>query len=98
LSNLIWEKINEVTNNTNVIYFSPIGLLNLLNIESLKNDRNYIRLSSTRELCKQRTEDYQTAILYGGLVYDSNDRKEESIRVIEDALWYNLNDTTTRGN
>lgn len=99
LSRLIWGKINEIADNANVIYFSPIGLLNLLNIESLKDDRNYIRLSSTRELCKQRTEDYQTAILYGGLVYDSNDyRKEESIRVIEDALWYNLNDTTTRGN
>ena len=99
LSNLIWGKINEVADNTNVIYFSPIGLLNLLNIESLKNDRNYIRLSSTRELCKRRTEEIQTAILYGGLVYDSNDyNKEESIRVIENTLWYNLNDTTTRGN
>ena len=99
LSSLIWGKINEIADNTSVIYFSPIGLLNLLNIESLKNDRNYIRLSSTRELCKRRTEDYQTAILYGGLVYDSNDyRKGESKRVIEDALWYNLNDTTTRGN
>ena len=31
-------------------------------------------------------------------MYDSNDRKKESIRVIEDALWYNWNDTTTRGN
>ena len=99
LSNLIWGKVNEVIDNINVVYFSPIGLLNLLNIESLKDDKNYIRLSSTRELCKQKTEDYQTAILYGGLVYDNNEyRNEESIHVIEDALWYNLNDTTTRGN
>lgn len=98
LTSLIWKTINEVTTNKDIVYFSPIGLLNLLNIETLSDEKKYIRLSSTRELCKRKSDKIYTAILYGGLVYDENDSINTKQFEDTENIWYNLNDTTTRSN
>lgn len=101
LEELIWGKIKQNVGGVETIYFSPIGLLNIINIEALNNDNiKYVRLSSTREICKNREDHIQTAILYGGLTYNGNELLNQETNIyaeIEDDLWYNLNDTTIRG-
>lgn len=72
---LLWGKIFGVVGDSfDVVYFSPIGLLNQLNVESLLEDgKSYIRLSSTREVCKNNAYEIESVALYGGLVYDGNE-------------------------
>ena len=80
----IWE--NLATNNLikpgDNIYFSTSGILHQISIESLpigdgrimSDVYNMHRLSSTRELVKEKNEvSYTKAALYGGLNYDMQD-------------------------
>ncbi|MBR2030909.1 MAG: CHAT domain-containing protein [Alistipes sp.] len=79
LYNLIWSKLEPYINEGDNVYFSPDGLLHQINIEVLQdangrraNEKwNLHRVSSTRELCMNKTDiKHTSAVLYGGLTYD----------------------------
>ncbi len=79
LYSFVWSKLEPYINEGDNVYFSPSGLLHQLNIEVLKdaagrqaNEKwNLHRVSSTRKLCMDRPAiKWETAALYGGLVYD----------------------------
>lgn len=83
LSKYIWASLSEYLADVKNIYFTPIGELYNLPIESLPDWRNpellmadtwnFYRLSSTRELALFRTENKnQNAAVYGGLKYDTS--------------------------
>ena len=74
--------INNLINPGDNIYFSASGILHQIPIESLpigngkimSDVYNMHRLSSTRELVKEKKEmKYTKAVLYGGLNYDMTD-------------------------
>ena len=99
----IWGKLEEFVDKGDVIYFTLDGLLNKAPIEVLSDSNgvmvnekyNLFRLSSTRELCKQRKEDISKVVLYGGLLYDAkpNGQKVDSI----EAFQYLGNDSIRSG-
>lgn len=103
LAKIIWGQIEAKLHDVGIIYFSPIGLLNLINIEALGNsDIKYIRLSSTREICKNDNVNFIDAAFYGGLVYASEDinqydTQKEQLTLSNDK-WYSMTDTLTRSN
>lgn len=100
---LLWGKIFGVVGDSfDVVYFSPIGLLNQLNVESLLEDgKSYIRLSSTREVCKDNVDVIESVALYGGLIYDGNEDVLDSYLktdLLPDTLKQSsINNTITRG-
>ena len=78
----IWKPIEEYIKPGDNIYFSASGILHQIPIESLpigdgkimSDVYNMHRLSSTRELVKEKKEmKYTKAALYGGLNYDMTD-------------------------
>lgn len=78
LTKLIWEPLFPFFNKDSKIYFSPSSMLYSIAIESLpirnreiiSDYYNIIRLSSTRELCFNKTNDkISSGVLYGGLEY-----------------------------
>ena len=99
---IVWDRLNKYAlNGIKTIYFSPDGLLHKMPIESLRHfngkgflcdERNFYRLSSTRELVKVRKErNNPNVVLYGGLDYDT--KVLDTIRyMIEDYSLY----TSTR--
>ena len=99
----IWGKLEDYVNEGDNIYFSLDGLLNKAPIEVLSDSNgvmvnkkyNLFRLSSTRELCKQRKEDISKVVLYGGLLYDAkpNGQQVDSIA----AFQYYGNDSIRSG-
>lgn len=76
ISNLIWNKINQnISKETKRIFFSPIGELQNIPIESFYNgnkDVEIYRLSTTAKLKNRDKEiSHDTALLYGGLIYSN---------------------------
>ena len=90
LQDYIWGRLRERLSNIESIYFSPMGELNNIAIESLMDfesgkimsDRyNIHRLSSTRILTTENaSKQLYDAVVYGGIIYDSdlNDMEYES--------------------
>ncbi len=79
LYRMLWQPLSEYINEGDKVYFSPSGMLHTIALESLHtpdgsylNDKyNLVRLTSTRELCKERQpKNYETGAVYGGLQYD----------------------------
>lgn len=83
--NIIWKKIFEIANinSGDNVYFSPVDVLSLINIESAMDNSfqiisekyNMIRLSSTKYIHKDNSFDKTlplTCVLYGGLNYECN--------------------------
>ena len=75
----IWGSLSEFINGNDIVYFSTDGLMQQMNIEllgftmedSITNSCQFRRLSSTRELCKNKeSSELHTASVYGGLSYD----------------------------
>ena len=80
----VWEPIKDYISPGDNIYFSASGILHQIPIESLpigdgkimSDVYNIHRLSSTRELVKEKKEvKYTKAALYGGLNYDMTDNE-----------------------
>jgi len=74
----IWGKLSNYIANKSQVYFSPMGMLNLINIESLVNKYghtaletyNLKRVSSTRQLIAPAKENQiHSVISYGGIDY-----------------------------
>lgn len=80
LYGLLWKPLEPYMKTGDTVYFSTDGQLHLLNLEVLldendtsADDRYKLRrLSSTRELCLDRTYSLSEAKLYGGLNYKMN--------------------------
>ena len=78
---LLWEPLIPYFKSAKIIYFAPAGHINKMAIEHLYNGEkrfngvyNVIRLTSTRELCRNKSQHkYSSAVLYGGLKYDEDD-------------------------
>lgn len=89
LSNLIWKPLYRYLNGKKNVFFSPSGELNNIAIEYMPlTDKktfaecyNTYRLSSTRELIKDKREGIRTkAVLYGGLEYERGQGDIEAMR------------------
>lgn len=102
---LLWEPLKEHITEGATVYYVPSQLLFQVSLESLPLDDgsllgshyNFIRLSSARELVKAQSpilaSTPQSAVLYGGLQYDS-----QPIAMVEEAKKYDLADMlVTRG-
>lgn len=94
LYNKIWGKLRNYIANNSRVYFSPMGILNLINIEALvdKSGRtaletyNLIRVSSTRQLVSSnKVTPINSAVSFGGIDY-----REMAVAIVD-----SLN---TRGN
>ncbi|MCR5463393.1 MAG: CHAT domain-containing protein [Bacteroidales bacterium] len=80
LTKLIWGRLSDELTGIRNVYFSPAGELNIIGIEYLLDEdgdhlvsekRNYYRLTSTRELVKERkSTKMASATVYGGIRYD----------------------------
>ena len=79
----IWGKLEKYLRGKKTIYFSPTGQLNLLNHNALVMSDgklfgdcyNLVRLSSTDKILSQnlresKEKQYNSAIVYGGILYD----------------------------
>ncbi|MBP5258592.1 MAG: CHAT domain-containing protein, partial [Prevotella sp.] len=80
LNDFIWQPITTCITPGNRVSFAPVSMLSIAPLEYLTDstgtpicDRyDMRRLSSTRELCKDRsTKPGDNAVLYGGLIYDN---------------------------
>lgn len=94
---LLWEPLKANVPEGATVYYVPSQLLFQISLESLPladgsllgNHYNFVRLSSARELLRQKTgsknENARTAVLYGGLQYDL-----EQTTMVEEAKKYDL--------
>lgn len=89
LYELIWKPLESFLTPDKAVFFSPVGLLNLISIEYLTNPDGVSlfgkydlhRCSSTREvLHRSKEQHFDTAVLYGGMQYDA------PLRIIENGL------------
>lgn len=79
LYRLLWHPLSEYIDDSSTVYFSPSGMLHTIALESihipdgscLSDKYNLVRMTSTRELCKEKhPKTYETGAVYGGLQYD----------------------------
>lgn len=78
LYDMLWGKMEQRLKGVGRVYFSPAGLLHRIGIEYLPGtkEREYVRLSSTRELVRQYDETVRwNAMLYGGLQYERSEEE-----------------------
>ena len=74
LTEAIWDRISTYVGNKSNIYFTPSGSLHTYPFESESSlsypEKSVFRLSSSRELIKQKNPVGKGAAVYGGLDYD----------------------------
>lgn len=77
----LWGKLNGYIDGYNRVFFSPMGMLNLINIEALADSNgqtaleryNLTRVSSTRQLNSANVhESISSVISFGGIDYDKS--------------------------
>ena len=92
----LWGKLDIYIKDATKVFFSPMGLLDLVNIESLTDDSGssasekytLYRLSSTKELLKKEMNTpLQCATLFGGINYTYKPKHR-----------FNIDSLNTRGN
>lgn len=79
----IWDTLDPYIKEKRNVYISPVGMLNLINIESLTDESglaafekyNIHRLSSTRQICGRYSDmpKMNRVALFGGINYDDYD-------------------------
>ena len=93
----LWGELDPFINDASKVYFSPIGLLSLINIESLMDgngvaafDRYSLsRVSSTKQIISQKQHVIESAALFGGVEYT---KKKDYLPT------FTLDSLNTRGN
>ena len=97
LYDILWGKLSPYLSNYDIVYFSPIGILSLMNVEALTDGNGVTaserfslrRLSSTRQLLtKNRAVSLSSIALFGAIDYNSSANKLE----------FTLDSLNTRGN
>ena len=85
----VWSPIMQDVDPNDKVYFSPVGMLHLAPLEALMDENGtplnerceLYRMSSTKYLCLSPHQSTQNkAVLYGGLVYDSNTTPSETMQ------------------
>ncbi len=86
LFNSLWGKLDPYIKNKKRVFFSPIGLVNLVNIECLMDEKGetafekypLYRLSSTRQLLNEYNDipNMNTISVFGGINYQSEGHYE----------------------
>lgn len=82
LYKLLWEPLKKEVVGVKNIYFSPHELIHMINLSAIEDLKgkpllesyNFHRLSSTFNLCERKVDDFNTSHVYGGLIYDSDDK------------------------
>lgn len=91
LYRLLWQPLAEYINEGDKVYFSSSGMLHTIALESLhtldgsclSDKYNLVRLTSTRELCKEKqTKSYETGAVYGGLQYDVEQQRMAEVAAL----------------
>ena len=94
---IVWGQIEPYLDGVKRIYFSPYGALSQLNIEVLQNAKgkpmnkvyDMYRVSSTADLYRGETVEYDSATLFGGLNYDLDTDTMQSIsRGYAEGKWF----------
>lgn len=94
---IVWGQIEPYLDGVKRIYFSPYGALSQLNIEVLQNAKgkpmnkvyDMYRVSSTADLYRGESVEYDSATLFGGLNYDLDTDTMQSIsRGYADGKWF----------
>ena len=94
---IVWGQIEPYLDGVKRIYFSPYGALSQLNIEVLQNAKgkpmnkvyDMYRVSSTADLYRRETVEYDSATLFGGLNYDLDTDSMQSIsRGYSEGQWF----------
>lgn len=69
----VWEPLKEEIQDVQNIYFSPFGQLHTLPLENYNFEKNFYRLTSTKELLKSQKSNsmIKQCALYGGLQYNT---------------------------
>jgi hypothetical protein len=101
INKLIWEPLKDHFQNMQIVYFSPVDLLCIINLEIVAeghfNSINFSRISSSRELCNKKAKsNLLNASLFGGLCYDCSTDRSVSEVGNRNYLDYLINDTITR--
>ena len=88
----IWEKLSLYITGKTKVYFSPMGLLNLINIELLTDDSgrtatelfNLYRVSSTRQILKNDMhQPIHSISAFGGVDYEKTDNYYDILRSLD---------------
>ena len=91
LYRLLWHPLSEYIDDSSTVYFSPSGMLHTIALESLhtpdgsclSEKYNLVRLTSTRELCKEKqSKTYETGAVYGGLQYDVEQQRMSEVAAL----------------
>lgn len=94
LYHLLWQPLAEYINEGDKVYLSPSGMLHTIALESLhipdgsclNNKYNLVRMTSTRELCKEKqTKTYKAGAVYGGLQYDVEQQRMAEVAAMNKA-------------
>lgn len=84
----IWGKLEQYIDGNNKVFFSPMGLLNLINVELLTDSTgmtaverfNLYRVSSTRNLLtRDDNRDIHSVEMYGGVDYEKAQEYDEML-------------------
>lgn len=95
LYNIVWKPIEKLCDNCSTVYFSTDGLLNMLNVLAISDDRKnclmdkykLVQLLSTKDILKgsYQSDDYPIA-LFGGLDYTADNPTVGSIAYLNESL------------
>lgn len=93
----LWTRLLPFIDSASKVYFSPMGLLGMINIESLMDSEGIpayerfplIRLSSTKQIKFNKQRSLESVILFGGIDYSTKELKNNS---------FTLDSLNTRGN
>lgn len=84
----IWGKLQQYIDGNNRVFFSPMGLLNLINVELLTDSTgmtaaerfNLYRVSSTRNiLTRDENRDIHSVAMFGGVDYENAQEYDEML-------------------
>ena len=97
LYNKLWDSLAPYLKGASRVYFSPIGLLSLINIESLMDENGIAafdkfplnRVSSTKQLLFQKPLAIESVALFGGVKYNKRKYNQPT---------FTLDSLNTRGN
>ena len=95
--NKLWETLAPYLKGASKVYFSPIGLLSLINIESLMDENGIAafdrfplsRVSSTKQILFQKPLAIESVALFGGVKYTTQKYDQPT---------FTLDSLNTRGN
>ncbi len=97
--NLVWQPINSLLNGIQTVYFAPSGLLNRISMAAIScpdsvellGKLKLIQLSSTRSLALTGNQEaIKTAVVYGGIAYDT-----DSLTMLSKAARYSKKDNNS---